>query len=339
MTRSAGTWIGLGGAILGGLVVVAIILPLARPGAGPVASAVATPSEAAGATGPATAAPSAAVTAAPTILPAATVAGPVALIAAGDIASCTSTGDSATAKLVGAMPGTVAVLGDSVYPDGSRSQFNDCYDPAWGPFLDRTRPAPGNHEYRTPDAAGYFAYFGARAGDPADGWYAYDLGAWRVYALNSNCDEIGGCDAGSAQVAWLRADLAADPRQCVLAYWHHPRYSSARHGSQAQTDGLWDALYDAGAEIVLNGHDHVYERFAPQSDAGVLDTGRGMVEFVVGTGGFSHYEFPRVLSTSRVRDGTTFGVLDLTLAAGSWTARFVPIAGRTFTDEASGTCH
>jgi hypothetical protein len=286
---------------------------------------------------PPTAAPPA--TAAPTKGPSPTVAGSVVLVAAGDIASCTTSGDSATAKLVDDLPGTVAILGDSVYPDGTRSQFEDCYGPTWGRFIDRTRPAPGNHEYHTANAAGYFAYFGARAGDPDEGWYAYDLGAWRIYALNSNCGEIGGCDARSKQVAWLRADLAANARQCVLAYWHHPRYSSARHGSQPQTDGLWDALYDAGAEVVLGGHDHVYERFGPTSDEGHQDPARGIVEFVVGTGGYSHYEFVNVLPTSRVRNNTAFGVLALTLASGSWTARFVPIAGRSFTDTAAGTCH
>lgn len=198
---------------------------------------------------------------------------------------------------------------------------------------------PGNHEYRTPGAAAYYAYFGTRAGDPAKGYYAYDLGAWRVYALNSNCDEVGGCDAGSPQVAWLTADLAAHPVECVAAYWHHPRWSSGRHGSDPAVAGLWKALYEAGAEIVLNGHDHTYERFAPQSGSGSLDEERGVVEFVVGTGGYTHYEFPKVLPASRARNDAAFGVLELTLSPGSWSARFVPIVGQTFADTAAGTCH
>jgi acid phosphatase type 7 len=316
--------------------VVAVAIFVTRPAGGPTASGTASSSASVGAPATGVAAPSGA-TAAPS--PASTPDEPaVTLIAVGDIASCTTTGDSATAKLVDGIPGTVAVLGDAVYPSGTASQFRDCYRPTWGRFLDRTRPVPGNHEYLTANASAYFAYFGARAGDPVDGWYAYDLGAWRVYALNSNCHEIGGCDAGSRQVAWLRADLAANPRDCVLAYWHHPRFSSGRHGSQAQVAGLWNALADAGAELVLNGHDHGYERFAPQSGRGSPDPD-GIVEFVVGTGGFTHYEFPNVLATSRSRDNASFGVLQLTLRAGSWTARFVPVEGASFTDEASGACH
>jgi hypothetical protein len=160
-----------------------------------------------------------------------------------------------------------------------------------------------------------------------------------VYSLNSNCTEIGGCGPASAEVAWLKEDLAANPHQCVLAYWHHPRYSSGEHGSQASVDGLWDALSAAGAEVVLNGHDHDYERFAPQSGDGRVDQDAGMVEFVVGTGGFSHYQFRNVLATSRARNNTTFGVLELTLLADGWSSRFVPVAGKSFTDTASGSCH
>jgi hypothetical protein len=261
------------------------------------------------------------------------------LIAAGDIASCTSNGDSATARLLDDLPGTIVTLGDNVYPDGTASQFADCYGPTWGRHLARTRPAPGNHDYHAKGAAPYFAYFGDAAGDPRTGYYAFDLGAWRIYSLNSNCGEIGGCGGGSRQGAWLTADLAANPRQCVLAYWHHPRYSSGRHGSQPAVDGMWDALYDAGAELVLSGHDHAYERFAPQSDAGRADADAGIVEFVVGTGGYTHYEFPDVLSASRARNNTAFGVLEVSLSPGSWSSRFVPVAGESYSDTATGTCH
>lgn len=333
--RAPGTWIGLLGGVLAGIVLVALVVNLA----GPLASAgpSATPPATAAASGTTPASPAA--TAPRTPEPTATGPGSYVLVGAGDIASCTTDGDSGTADLLDDIAGTVVVLGDSVYPNGTRGEFADCYGPTWGRFLDRTRPAPGNHEYRTKDAAGYFAYFGERAGDRDEGWYAYDLGAWRIYALNSNCTEIGGCDSRSAQVRWLKADLAVNPRACVLAYWHHPRYSSGRHGSNPAVDGLWDTLYDAGAEVVLNGHEHTYERFAPQSDAGRLDPDAGIVEFVVGTGGYTHYEFPKVLATSRVRNNTAFGVLEVTLSPGSWSARFVPVAGTAFTDEASGTCH
>jgi hypothetical protein len=261
------------------------------------------------------------------------------LIAAGDIASCDTNGDSATTKLLANLAGTIATLGDSVYPDGTAGQFSDCFDPTWGRQLSRIRPAVGNHEYHTKHAAGYFDYFGAAAGDPATGYYAYDLGAWRVYSLNSNCTEIGGCGKSSPQVAWLNADLAANPRSCVLAYWHHPRYSSGEHGSQDSVDGLWDTLYAAGAELVLSGHDHDYERFAPQSDEGREDPDRGIVEFVVGTGGFSHYPFGRPLSTSRARNNTTYGVLELTLDPNGWSSRFVSVGDAAPADPSGGSCH
>ena len=263
----------------------------------------------------------------------------VVLVGAGDIADCGSTGDSATANLIDDIAGTVFTLGDNAYENGTLKEFKDCYGPTWGRFKSRTHPAPGNHEYNTPDAAGYFDYFGARAGDPDEGWYAYNLGTWRIYSLNSNCSEIGGCGAGSAQVAWLKADLLAHPHQCTLAYWHHPRFSSGPHGNNASTDGLWDALYAADAEIVLSGHDHDYERFAPMSGNGSVNAARGMVEFVVGTGGREHYAFLSILPASRARNSTAWGVLKLTLSPRSWTSRFVPIAGRTYSDTASGTCH
>jgi Calcineurin-like phosphoesterase len=329
--------------IVGGLVLVglaALVIGLSRPS--PAAIATPTPE-------PTLSRPGASVTAGPSpaasgaarasSVPSGTQRGPETLIAAGDITSCAVTSDSATAKLVESIPGIVATLGDDAYESGSAREYRQCYDPIWGAFLDRTRPAPGNHEYLTSGAAGYFGYFGLRAGDPKLGYYAYDLGAWRLYALNSNCADIGGCGPGSAQVAWLKADLAAHPTQCVLAYWHHPRFSSGEHGSNAFVAGLWDTLVAAGADIVLNGHDHDYERFAPMNDTGQVDTTGGIVEFVVGTGGRSHYPFTRNLPTSQVRDDTTFGVLDLTLSPGGWSSRFVPVAGQTFTDSASGTCH
>ena len=261
------------------------------------------------------------------------------LVGAGDIAVCDSPGDSATARLLDDIGGTVFTLGDNAYEDGTLQEFRDCYGPTWGRHRDRTRPSVGNHEYHTADAAGYFAYFGARAGDPNRGWYAYNRGAWRIYVLNSNCGEIGGCDSGSAQVAWLKADLAANEHSCVMAYWHHPRYSSSRHGNQAFTDGLWDALYAARAELVLAGHDHSYERFAPMNASGELDRARGLVSFVVGTGGRALYEFHDIRATSEARNASTWGVLRLRLSPDGWSSRFFPVAGKTFSDTASGDCH
>jgi hypothetical protein len=300
----------------------------------PVAAATAGPSlPAAGGT---SAAPS---TPASSVAPSSTPEAPVILLAAGDISTCTSSGDTATAKLLLRTPGTVITLGDNVYENGTAREFADCYDPTWGQVLDRTKPAPGNHDYHTAGAAGYFGYFGARAGDRNLGYYVFDLGAWRIYSLNSNCADIGGCEAGSKEVKWLKADLAAHPRQCVLAFWHHPRYSSGPHGNNTFMTPIWDSLEAAGAELVLNGHDHDYERFAAQTAAGKVDAATGIVEFVVGTGGNNHYQFGPIEANSRAHDNTSFGVLQLTLSPGSWTSEFVPVAGRTYTDSASGTCH
>lgn len=261
------------------------------------------------------------------------------LVGAGDIASCSSSGDEATAAVLDTIGGTVFTTGDNVYDDGSAAEFANCYDPSWGRHRARTRPSPGNHDYHTAGAAGYYAYFGAAAGPPA-GYYAYDLGQWRIYALNSNCGDIGGCGLGSAQYTWLSADLAANPRACVAAYWHHPRWSSgAEHGSHTFMGPIWQALYDAGAELVLTGHDHLYERLAPMNGAGNPDPARGVRAFVVGTGGRSHYSFGSILPTSEARNATTFGVLKLTLSAAGYAWQFVPVSGQSYTDAGSGTCH
>ena len=261
------------------------------------------------------------------------------LVGAGDIADCTSNLDTQTAALVADIEGTVFTLGDNAYEDGTRREFNECYEPTWGRFLDRTRPAPGNHDYNTAGAAGYFAYFGDRAGPEGRGYYAYTRGAWRIYSLNSNCGEIGGCGAASAQLRWLRSDLAEHPSRCALAYWHHPRYSSGRHGNQAFMDPTWNELYDAGIELVLAGHDHSYERFAPMNKAGNLAPDKGITSFVVGTGGREFYEFDEILPTSRARATGVAGVIRLTLQPGSWSSTFVPVPGGDFTDRAQDVCH
>jgi len=263
-----------------------------------------------------------------------------ALIAAGDIASCDSSGDEATARLLDGMPGTVAMLGDSVYPDGSRSDFARCYATSWGRYKDRTRPAAGNHEYQTAGASGYFGYFGAAAGDPARGYYSYDLGAWHVVVVNSNCWAVGGCGTGSPQERWLRADLAASTKKCTLAYWHHPLFTSGnQHGPSTVMRPIFATLYNAGAEVVLSGHEHNYERFAPQDPRGRRDNARGIRAWVVGTGGASHYGFGNPAPNSEVRNTGTYGVLRLTLHAGGYDWQFVPQAGRSFTDRGSATCH
>lgn len=262
------------------------------------------------------------------------------LVGAGDIASCVSEGDEATATLLDAIEGIVVTLGDHAYEAGTPVEFAACYDPSWGRHKARTRPTPGNHDYLTPGASGYFDYFGAAAGDPGKGYYSYDLGSWHIIVLNSNCAEIGGCDRDSPQERWLHADLAAHMRTCTLAYWHHPRFSSGPHGSEAGLEALWQALYEHGADVVLGGHDHVYERFGPQKPNGEPDLARGLRQFVVGTGGASHHKFAGpALANSEVLNDDTFGVLKLILRPASYEWQFIPVAGRTFTDSGTGRCH
>lgn len=259
------------------------------------------------------------------------------LVGAGDIAGCGTSGDEETAALLDGIDGTVFTVGDNAYPDGSATDYADCYDPSWGRHKARTRPAPGNHDYHTSSGAGYYAYFGTNAGDPGVGYYSYDVGEWHVVSLNSNVS----MSAGSAQEQWLRADLAASTKVCTVAYWHHPRFSSgSKHGSDSSSEPLWQALYDAGAEIVIGGHEHNYERFAPQTPTGAADSPLGIREFVAGTGGESHYDDASTrLANSEVFDGTTYGVLKLTLGPGTYSWAFIPVAGQSFTDSGSGTCH
>ncbi len=262
------------------------------------------------------------------------------LVGAGDIASCDSHFDTATARLIEGIPGTVFTAGDNAYEAGSASEYQKCYDPTWGRFRDRTRPSIGNHDAITNDGGAYFAYFGAAAGESPDGWYSYQAGAWHVIVLNANCPGIGGCGPGSRQLAWLQADLAAHPGGCTLAIWHQPRFSSGEHGNDTHPGPFWTALYNAGAELVVNGHDHDYERFAPQTPSGTLDPTRGIREIVVGTGGKSVRIFrPTIVPNSEVRNSRTYGVLELDLMPGQYTWRFIPIAGQTFTDSGSGVCH
>jgi acid phosphatase type 7 len=263
-----------------------------------------------------------------------TSADPV-LVGAGDIAG-NGTGDSTTAALLDSIPGTVYTLGDNVYDNGTIAEYNAYYDPTWGRHKARTKPSPGNHDYHTPGAAGYYGYFGAAAGDRAKGYYSYDLGNWHIAVINSNIAR----GVGSEQERWLRADLAASTKPCSLAYWHHPRFTSgATHGPETTMAPVWQALYDFNAEVVLSGHNHQYERFAPQNPMGQLDTARGIREFVAGTGGQSHYGFGTIQPNSEVRNGDTFGVLKLTLHSDSYDWQFVPEAGKTFTDRGTGACH
>jgi hypothetical protein len=270
----------------------------------------------------------------------------VVVAAAGDIACEPGQPITATACHHGAVSdllvsmGVVGVLplGDNQYEDGALVKFQNSYHPTWGRFNDMVHPAVGNHEYLTPGAAGYYAYFGAAAGHPSQGYYSYDLDRWHVVVLNSNCSDAGGCTPGTPQYQWLAADLAAHPTACTLAYWHIPLFSSGGRAA-ANTRHLYQLLYDNNADLILTGHDHIYERFAPQTHTGARDDARGIRQFVVGTGGSNHTSIAAIAANSELRDVTTFGVLKLTLKNTSYDWLFVPEPGGAFTDSGSTACH
>jgi len=257
------------------------------------------------------------------------------LLAAGDIGNCSVTTDTQVGNLIRSQAGTFLALGDLAYNDGTAAQFNTCYDQPYAGLKPRTKPVPGNHDYNTPGAAGYFGYFGAVANGPR-GYYAYNVGEWRVYALNTGCS-IGGACFGSAQLTWLRADLAASPQRCKLAYMHHPRWSSGAHGNgNSATARAFQALYDGRVSVVLAGHDHHYERFAPQTPSGSRSDTRGVRQFVVGTGGTTLRATTRVGTNSQSR-AARHGVLRLQLGAASYSWQFLPISGSAG-DTGSAAC-
>jgi acid phosphatase type 7 len=235
-------------------------------------------------------------------------------------------------------PNAVLPLGDEQYDRGRLSAFRTSYATSWGRERWRSHPVPGNHEYES-GGAGYFNYFGQKAGPKRRGWYSFNLGTWHLVALNSNC-WVAGCAPGGAESRWLRHDLAAHPWTCQLATMHHPLFSSGPHGDDsAHARPLWRLLYRAGVDVVLTGHDHIYERFASLRPDGTRDPEHGFREFIVGTGGAQHYPIVAPHAFSRVRNATTFGVLALTLFSGSYRWRFVPVAGSTFTDGGTASCH
>jgi acid phosphatase type 7 len=260
------------------------------------------------------------------------------LLAVGDIFTCGSPVAGITAQMVRGLllPDTrVALLGDIAYERGTDQEFA-CFDAAWGDLKPRLAPAAGNHEYYTPNAAGYYRYFGALAGDPKRGYYVYTMAGWQILVLNSNCPAIGGCDEKSQQMLWLRQQLAKNAK-CTLAYWHHPRFSSGVHGNAAFMQPMWAALAAAKTEIVLSAHDHTYERFE-RLDAAGKPSATGIRSFVVGTGGRKLYAFKNPHPHSAIKQNSSLGVLDLRLSAGSYTWRFVAQPGSSFTDSGNGIC-
>ena len=267
------------------------------------------------------------------------------LVGAGDIVGCSDlSAAEATAKLIDAIPGTVFAAGDLAYQRGTYEEFVKCYGPTWGRFKARTRPTPGNHEYDGATATGYFRYWDGRAGDPGKGYYSYDLGSWHIVVLNTNCSskQLGGCAQGSPEEAWLKQDLAAHPNVCTLAYGHHALFSSGlfpKHAEHPELRAFWQDLYDAHADVVLAGHEHSYERFAPQNPEGNSDPEHGIREIVVGTGGRRHTPLGYAKPNSEIRDDKTYGVLKLTLSPGKYSWEFIPIPGQTFHDTGEGVCH
>ena len=264
--------------------------------------------------------------------------GPAVFVGAGDIAIANGHDDS-TARLMDSIGGDVFTLGDDAYPNGSPENFR-VFDRTWGRFVGRMHPAPGNHEYMTPGAAGYFGYFGDIAGPSGLGYYSFDLGAWHLISLNSNYEFGVGVDAGSGQGAWLQSDLATHANKCTLAYWHHPLFSSGQNGDYRGMRPIFDLLYNANADVVLNGHDHLYERFGPQAGDGRPDPARGIRQFTVGTGGVNaDYRFVTTKPNSEQRITGQNGVLKLTLLADTYQWEFVTAPNGAVADSGIGQCH
>jgi acid phosphatase type 7 len=256
------------------------------------------------------------------------------LVGAGDIAMCPGGAQEATAQLLDRVGGTVFTAGDNVYYGPTAEHYTQCYGLTWGRHLSRTRPTPGNHDYESPGPSTYFAYFGAAAGDPGLGYYSYDIASWHVVALNTELS----VKPGSSQYAWLQSDLASYPARCTVAYFHYPLFSSSQGGPIAAMRDVWRLLYANGVDVVINGNDHVYERFAPQDPDGKYDGARGIVEFIVGTGGATLYGFGTPLANSESR-ASVYGVLKLSLQSGTYAWEFMPATPGAFSDSGVGTCH
>ena len=260
------------------------------------------------------------------------------LIGAGDIADCSQRGGPyTTAPWLGSFPdATIFTAGDNVYPHGTDGEWRDCYGPTWGQYKDRTHPVPGNHDYETQRAKPYYDYWGDRAGNRDLGYYTYTVGSWLIFALNSEID----MRPSSQQGVWLRNELNANrERSCTAAIWHRPLFTSSQNGPQADTKPLWDVLYEFNTDLIINGHDHVFERFAPQDPEGRPNAARGIRQFTVGTGGAAHYAFGPAKPNSEVRTANTWGVLRLDLRTDGYSFEFIPATDVSLRNTGSGTCH
>jgi hypothetical protein len=272
------------------------------------------------------------------------------VIGAGDIARCGNKflpNAEATAKLLDGFleplpestPAVVITFGDNAYKKGSTEEFANCYGPTWGRHKDRTRPSVGNHEYKTHGAKPYYDYFGETAGDPNEGYYSFDLGDWHLISLNTVCDKTGGCGEGSSQYRWLVEDLQKTDMKCVMAYSHHPLFSSGHHGGDKRVRPLFQALYNAGVELYISGHEHHYERFGPQDPSGNADLERGVRQFIVGTGGRELRRIGRGRPNSELRSRESYGVIRFRLLENRYEWVFIPVEGSSLTDSGEGVCH
>lgn len=256
------------------------------------------------------------------------------LVGAGDIGLCGSSAVAATAQILDRVSGIVFTTGDNAYPNGSASDFRNCYEPHWGRHRARTRPVPGNHDYHTAGGADYYAYFEGNAGPPGIGYYSYAAGPWRIIALNSETQ----AGPGSMQLQWLRSELIRSNLRCTMAYWHKPLFTSGPNGPNRDMREMWRVLYDFNVDLVVTGHDHLYERFAPQDADGRLDPARGIRQITVGTGGGPLYT-PITSAANTEALGIGHGVLKLTLADGSYQWEFLPVPGNSFADSGMAPCH
>jgi hypothetical protein len=306
----------------------AVTSSVAPSSSAPLAS---TPSASPSASAP----PSPSVSAAPSASPVT----PQVLVGAGDVGDCSTEEDSRTADLLDDIEGTVFTAGDNAYENGSAEDFATCFEESWGRHKDRIRPAPGNHDWHTSGLSGYVGYFGdAGRGPDGRSWYSYDLGSWHVVVLDSECGRVDGCGGSSDQGRWLTADLAASDARCTIAIWHKPRFSSGEHGNDPSVGPFWTALHRAGADVVVNGHDHDYERFAPQDPGGREDRERGIRQFVAGTGGTPLRTFGDPVANSELRAAVAHGVLKLTLRDGSYDWEFISVGG-AISDRGTAFCH
>jgi acid phosphatase type 7 len=272
------------------------------------------------------------------IPPASTETAHPVVLAAGDVGRCDSNADEKTSALASQLAHSkVLLLGDIAYDDGTVEEFNVCFDTSWGVHRQRIRPVPGNHDYHTSGAAGYFEYFGEAAGDPTEGWYSFDLGTWHLVGVNSNCGDVG-CEADSTQAEWLRTDLELNSGKCTLVYTHHPRHSSGQNGSFEGLAALWEIMHEQGVDLLLSAHDHGYERFAPMNADGEVASEGGIRQFVVGTGGATLRDFDGEKPNSEARIAGKHGLLELTLNSASYTWRFWSIEDAEPLDAGEAGC-